>query len=432
MKLKNFIMAVIFFMTANYTGLFAQEDEMNSEPGSEPEIEERVEKALLSGYIRNYMGVLTNGDNNYAIIQNTFDTKIEKQTKNVGFKANSVLYHYPEKDIELTLREAYVDMYFKNMDIRIGKQQIIWGKADGVFITDIVSPKDMREFLLPDFEEIRIGVTGVKSDLYWEDHTLQFIWLPVFSGTRPPEINSIWRPEASFPVMPVFHEDNEKVENSLKNSEAFAKYSLMTSQIDFELMGGYTWDDDPVMHVYKTINPVTKQITALDVYPEYHRLAAAGGSFTFTLGPFVLRGEGAYYSGKYFNSTASELKDSVIEKNYVNYMTGVDFTIWDIKNSTQFIQKIILDHTSDLNDDKFQNLATYLISRDFLNETLNIQFFVYYDIDNKSSLMRPKITYKYADGFDILLAANIFTGSQGKFGQYNDNDMVYSKISYHF
>ena len=55
-----------------------------------------------------------------------------------------------------------MDLYFDNFDLRIGKQQIIYGKAEGVFITDVVSPKDLREFLLPDFEEIRMGITAAK------------------------------------------------------------------------------------------------------------------------------------------------------------------------------------------------------------------------------------------------------------------------------
>ena len=52
------------------------------------------------------------------------------------------------KPIEWRLREMYIDFFTKKMDIRIGKQQIIWGQADGVFITDVVTPKDLSEFLL--------------------------------------------------------------------------------------------------------------------------------------------------------------------------------------------------------------------------------------------------------------------------------------------
>ena len=77
-------------------------------------------------------------------------------------------------------------------------------------------------------------------------------------------------------------------------------------------------------------------------------------------------------------------------------------------------------------------MATFLASKTFLNETLDLSFFMYYDFNNEASLIRPKISYSLADGFDVLLGANIFTGTEGIFGQYNDNDMVYTKIKYSF
>ncbi len=74
----------------------------------------------------------------------------------------------------------------------------------------------------------------------------------------------------------------------------------------------------------------------------------------------------------------------------------------------------------------------FWLQKTFLNETLDLSFFMYYDFNNEASLIRPKISYSLADGFDVLLGANIFTGTEGMFGQYNDNDMVYMKIKYSF
>ena len=100
----------------------------------------------LTGYVRNYTGVLLNGDNEYSIIQNTLNLNVEQSKDKIAFKANPYIYQYPNQEMEIGLREAYLDIYFNSVDVRIGKQQIIWGKADGVFITDIVSPKDLSEF----------------------------------------------------------------------------------------------------------------------------------------------------------------------------------------------------------------------------------------------------------------------------------------------
>lgn len=97
---------------------------------------------------------------------------LEQKSDKVAFRVNPYLYHYFDNDLELGLREAYLDLNFSNFNLRAGKQQIIWGKAEGVFITDIVSPKDLSEFLLRDFDEIRMGVTSLKAGYYFGNNTI--------------------------------------------------------------------------------------------------------------------------------------------------------------------------------------------------------------------------------------------------------------------
>lgn len=385
-----------------------------------------------SGYARNYTGVLLTGNNEYAIIQNTFNMNIEQSKDKVAFKVNPYIYQYPNQEMEIGLREAYLDIYFNSVDLRIGKQQIIWGKADGVFITDIISPKDLSEFLLRDFDEIRMGITSLKANYYLGDNTFEFVWATNFISTQMPDESSIWFPQLDFPTAPVFDYSQKKVAATLENSELFAKYSAITSAIDFEIMGGYMWDDDPTMHITKTINPQTRQLTGLSVTPRHHRLGLAGGSFSATLGGFVVRGEGAYYDGKYFNSENPTLPDGTIEKNYLHYLIGMDYTLWDIRLSSQFIQQAILDYDEPILNDEFENTMTILASKDFLRETLRLELFSYLGLNHSDALIRPKITYDLSDGFEVLLGANVFVGDEGRFGQYENNDMVYTKIKYSF
>ncbi|MCD6205686.1 MAG: hypothetical protein J7L22_08490, partial [Candidatus Marinimicrobia bacterium] len=249
------------------------------------------QSVYMSGYARNYTGILLNQNGEFSIIQNTFDLKLEHSRSQVAFKVNPYLYQYPDRDLDIGLREVYLDIFFDAMDFRLGKQQIIWGKADGVFITDIISPKNLSEFLLPDFDEIRMGVTALKADYYLGNNTLEAVWIPAFTATVAPDSGSIWYSIPSFPVTPTFDYSQKEVTPSLENSEFFAKFSAMTSLIDFEVMAGYAWDDDPAIHVQKTVDQATMQLSSITVTPRHHRLGICGGSFSTTLGPVVLRGE---------------------------------------------------------------------------------------------------------------------------------------------
>jgi hypothetical protein len=390
----------------------------------------------FSGYVRNYSGMLLgNGNNDFVILQNTFNLNIEKKFDNSAFKVNPMIYHDYSDSVTFRLREAYLDLYFDNFDLRIGKQQIVWGKADGVFITDIVSPKNLFQFLLPDFDEIRMGVIGAKFDYYLGDNTFELVWLPVFTPTNLPSGNSLWFPKIDFMIPPTFDYSRQNVTSSLENSEVFAKYSALTSLVDFELMAGYMWDDDATM--LSSLAPNPNGGMNLTLTPEHKRLSLAGGSFSTTVGPFVFRGEGAYYFGKYFNTTNPAVNNGVVEKDYIHYMLGTDFSLFDINFSAQFIQKAIMDYEdiikpTNLFKDESNNMMTFLARYSTLNETLDLEFFTYYDFEYDGALMRPRILYDYSDAINLQFGANIFLGTEGLFGQYEKNDMIYGKIIYNF
>jgi len=390
----------------------------------------------FSGYVRNYSGMLVgNGSNDFVILQNTFNLNIESRHDNSFFKVNPMIYHEYADSITFRLREAYMDFYFDNFDLRTGIQQIVWGKADGVFITDIVSPLNLFQFLLPEFDEIRIGVFGAKFDYYFGDNTFEIVWLPVFTPTEYADPNSVWAVEPTFPTTPTFDYSKLDVKPSLENSEIFLKYSTLTRYIDFEIMGGYMWDDAPTM--FSSFTPDSTGGINLIISPEHMRLPIAGGSFSTTLGPVVLRGEGAYYWGKYFNTNTPQIDNGVIQKDYIHYMLGVDFTLWDINLSTQFIQKVIMDYddiikSTPIFNGKYNNMMTFLARYSMLNETLDLELFSYYDFAYDDALIRPRILYDFSDSINLQFGANIFTGTEGIFGQYDKNDMIYGKIIYSF
>lgn len=56
------------------------------------------------------------------------------------------------------LRELYFDTRLGEVDLRVGKQQVVWGTADGIKLLDIVNPTDYREFNQNTMEDSRIPV----------------------------------------------------------------------------------------------------------------------------------------------------------------------------------------------------------------------------------------------------------------------------------
>ncbi|MEO5349510.1 MAG: hypothetical protein H7836_07690 [Magnetococcus sp. YQC-3] len=60
------------------------------------------------------------------------------------------------------LRELYLDTTVGPVDVRLGKQQEVWGTADGIKLLDILNPTDYREFVQNTLADSRIPVWMMK------------------------------------------------------------------------------------------------------------------------------------------------------------------------------------------------------------------------------------------------------------------------------
>ncbi|TNF56750.1 MAG: RNA polymerase-associated protein rapA [Gammaproteobacteria bacterium] len=54
------------------------------------------------------------------------------------------------------LREAYIDYSLAGWGLRLGKQQVVWGTADGIKLLDVINPTDYRHFVQDSMEDSRI------------------------------------------------------------------------------------------------------------------------------------------------------------------------------------------------------------------------------------------------------------------------------------
>lgn len=388
------------------------------------------EGAALNGYGRTKIGVLME-DGSYLISENTLDLRLSHRSGDAFFFANPVLYEREGAVEAVDLREAYIDLSGESFDLRIGKQQVIWGKADGVFITDLVSPKNLSQFLVPDFEELRRAVTGIRADFYHGAHGLELVWLPWFTPAVSPSPGSIWEPKPPFPIVPTIL-DADEPEFALENGEYFAKYSYLGEGFDLSLMGGWFWNDAPAFAVTdKTVVPGVG-ISALTVRPEYYRTAAVGSAASGTLGPLVLRAEGAWYAARRWQGNPLTYPEGYAEKDAVQYLIGADFSVAGYSFGLQFIQDLILDHEDGLAEEAVRNTATFVAAKKFLRETVSAEIFVYAAFDPLNALVKPKLAWNASDGLEIFFGAYLFLGGEGNFGQYGGNDGIYlgAKLSF--
>ena len=73
------------------------------------------------------------------------------------------------------LRENYLDYSAGNWDFRLGRQHVVWGEMVGFFFADVVSARDMREFLLPDFDQLRTPQWAARAEYFSDDYHAELL-----------------------------------------------------------------------------------------------------------------------------------------------------------------------------------------------------------------------------------------------------------------
>ena len=80
---------------------------------------------------------------------------------------------YTQRD---ALREAYVDTEVNDYSLRVGKQQVVWGTADGMKLLDAINPTDYSEMAQNQMEDSRMPVWMINAETDAADGgSLQFI-----------------------------------------------------------------------------------------------------------------------------------------------------------------------------------------------------------------------------------------------------------------
>ena len=402
----------------------------------------------FSGFYQNWMAVRAAEENDIMLIRNRVRLDGNLYGETVGGYFSIDIRNdgtSGEYDFETSFREAYVDLFFSNVEFRLGKQQVVWGKADGVFINDIVCPLDMSMFLLQDFDNIRMGLPMAKANLYLGNWMLEGLWIPKFEPWQFAEAGSDWEFTLSVPpdtvlvsmeelwVPNAIHLNDEILPiGNQENSEFGLRLSTFLIGADISLLYLDGYADHPSIQVVDTTITGSPIPTQIDTYlsPTYYRSPMYGLNFSRPVFTTVIRGELGYFANRRF----SNVNMQTVTSDYFSGMMGLDFT-GPLGSSISFqaIHRQIMDYKSGMVDDKTEQMATATISGSFLRETVIASVLGLADVNEDAGLGRLDISYAWSDALRISLGGFLLWGNEDTlFGQFDVNDNIYLKIKYSF
>jgi uncharacterized protein DUF1302/AMIN domain-containing protein len=337
----------------------------------------------------------------------------------------------------IELREFYIDWKLGNTFLRLGKQQVVWGEADGVKVLDVVNPQSFREFILDDFDDSRIPLWMINTELpLGKEGSLQLLWIPdttyheLAEPGTPYELTSpLLVPQKPVEIDYIALEP-DKPDDPIGDSDLGARYRSFYAGWDISLNYFYSYADLPVPFQqlqFAEDGPVA----VLD--PAYKRNHLVGGTASSAFGEFSLRTEVAWSSDRWF--TSSDVASGGVEKSgELGSVVGVD---WQRSTSSlvsaQWFYSRATDYRSTMERGRTEQMVSLLLQQGFVNETWEVRAIALHSLDYNDYLYQLKLKYWFASELELYFGADIFDGkSSGFFGQFNNVDRIVTGFQYGF
>jgi hypothetical protein len=336
-----------------------------------------------------------------------------------------------DQRVNFLLRENYLDFGAGDFDFRIGRQQIVWGEMVGLFFADVVSAKDLREFILPDFDVLRIPQWAGRVEYFKDDFHAEAIWIPV------PSYDNIGKPGSDFfPAAPpppsgfATLYDNEQFPD---RRLAHTNYGLRLSWLrnGWDVSGFYYGSMDTSATFYRQI--VSDPQPAFLFQARHDRIQQFGATLAKDVGAAVFKAEAVYTHGRSYNVQRLDDDDGVVAQNTLDVVGGLDFTLpSDTRLNVQLFDRVYFNHDPDIVQKAHEPGASLLVNHK-LGSRLEAEVLWIMSLIRNDWMLRPKLAWDFQPNWRLVFGADIFQGPQlGLFGQFANRDRVYTELRYSF
>ena len=364
----------------------------------------------------------------------------------------------------LALDELWADYSASFWGIRIGRQKIVWGKADGIDISNVVCPSDMSSLSAISNSLTKCAVDSIRLSLTGNLFTLDAYWIPFFMpAVLPMDENNNLRKyfvpsSVDFPVpslgktlsLPVTVNLFEKPELAVWNGEYGVKCSGYFSVCDVSLYAFYGWDDIPFMDYNLSYgepadpsNPLTALPEELLIGGEYKRFSMIALDAAFPIGQTVLRTEGAFFPMRHFqkssetileenaeerqkallDGTTAEPVETSLMRNQLSALAGIDWMPESWMITAQYYCDVLFGETEGLErKNNYEHGVTLSVSKTLAGETLKLSLAAVLGLNDFDSLFKPSVQYSISDQLNLSAGAFIFVPGkeEGTYGKYKD------------
>jgi hypothetical protein len=298
----------------------------------------------------------------------------------------------------------------------------------GLFFADVVSAKDMRQLVLPDFDMIRIPQWAARAEYFSGDFHAEAVWIPYMT------YDDIGKPGAEFypftpPALPGLQTVIAKEEkpHGLDDSAYGVRFSWL--QGGWDVAGFYYTANDPSVSFSRQTTAAT--ITYQPIHDRIHQLGATLGK---DLGPMVLKAEAVYTRDRLFYTAAPLDADGLVRQDFLDYIVGLEWSFpQETRFNVQFFQRWFPDHDADIMPDEVESGVSLLLSTQALHPKLEPEVLLVRSLERNDWSGQFKLSWRLDGNWRLAAGADIFEGpADGLFGMFDDKDRVYTELRYTF
>lgn len=323
---------------------------------------------------------------------------------------------------QFDFREAYFDLYFGNVDLRLGKQIVSWGKTDGLNPTDNITPMDYT-YRSPYPDDRRMGNYLARMKYRFQgDLGVEAIWIPFYEASVLP-LEVIPLPDN------VMYSGQTDISNSLSNSGYAAKLFYEGTNWDGSLsyFNGYEPNAGFAMGSVHFPGTGLPQIS-FETRP--YRKQVFGADFSTGLGNYGLRTEMAYT-----HPEDGYLENPWVANPAVDLVLGIDRSFSSFNIIAEYSVKHVfdfqelhapMDPRQQLSYDleyynrlfngqvsQWSHVAMLRPSMSFFYDTMTAELVSRYNFSTGELALMPKVSYMLSDQISVNLGANYYMGGEG-------------------
>ena len=349
----------------------------------------------------------------FTLGNTSFTGKIDAWYGNSSALAEGTIsYDALTNSIDFSLGELWADYTSSFWGVRIGRQKVAWGKADGIDITNVICPSDMSSFAAMTSENSKLPIDAVRLSFSGNQFTADAYWIPFFTP-------------AALPAEKVAGVPIEKPELAIWNGEYGLKLSGYFPLLDLSLYGFYGWDDTPF------VGPSTGSGTAgVPAGPvlvgKYKRMTMAGIDAAIPIKEVVLRTEVAFFPQRYFTIDK--------KRNELSALAGLDWMPSGWTLTAQYFCDYVFGNLDNIDrKDAYTHGATLSISKSLLNETMDLSLAGVVNFNAFDSLINPTLSYNLSDQINLEGGAYILLpgpDEDGTYGAYKDYSTIYINVKF--